>query len=1025
MGTLTGSKATVAVTFAGSNIGSIDITNGSVGAVSGSVDHTITTETTGTFVFTCTNATDAGSTHGAGIGSITITGTPAGGGEDPGEDPGDEPDPDAPTTGTIDDLVTIDGAFTFEPTAALTDKTLYNGKKIISLGGSGYNNGVQIKNNRQLAFKVAAGAKIFVTFNEKSGRNMYIGTTSAGNDLANSASSPVTAIRSTAGIVYISASSDLYLTKLEIQYPHTITYNLNGGTGTTPTQASKYAGETFTVHNGVTGVTAPAGKEFAKWKDQDNSDVAAGTTYTMPAKDVTLTAQWRNETVKYAVTYNLNGYTAGVAPTETNKAAGDVFAIKAAPEWTDHDFLGWLCNIDAATYQAADYYTMTAAATTFTAQWQAFFTITYKDGEETLDTEKVNAGEAPVGISAPAKELKKFLGWTLVGGSDLVNPASLTENTVLVAKWSDFDGCAYMAVDLTADAKLSVGNDVALKSSSFGGSVKVAGMKESGSIAYNGYGLYLSGGGADSLHVTIDHQLQEGSKITIALRCAGDGKVRGLKLLTKAGSEVAALGWSSGVANAEGTFTYEVPENSALIGEKDFRLQRNNTVYLKYVSVEDCAPQDFTVTYKDGETTLGTESVFENEHPTASSISTRKNGYVFEGWAETDGGSVVDLDDITITADKTLYAIYSARVCATSGTMFKFQLKTDLTSGNVFSSAPNSIAATTDNYLATLAGGEVTFSVTGSNSRLKFFDQKAIGFANDLGGQITIYLDCPLAENDEIRFINYASSCNSITLSDGTNYTTLDGNGAQTVQTFVVPEAWETTGAYELTMVRNAGTAKLTYFEIYRRPVLTSVSLEDLNLKVGATGTPVMTLNPEGALVTSEAWAITASTATGTTINAETGLITAGETAGQLTVQVTLNSNKVATCTVKVVPGYESVQPVSETTTWQWEGVLAANANIAEGDTVLANYYAGEQWEKIAGKQGEYAYRAEGYDCYQGTYLYSKATIPGLLTIYARRASDCTLNVNGTKVADLTSTYQTFRQEMYLLHPRLECVLSP
>lgn len=931
---------------------------------------------------------------------ITISGTPAGG----GDEPGDEPDPDAPTTGTIEDLVTIDDAFTFEPTAALTDGYLYEGNKIISVGGSGYNNGVQIKSNRQLAFKVAAGAKIVVTFTEKSGRNMQIGTSGAATDLASSASSPVTAIRATAGIVYISASSDLYLTKLEIQYPHTITYNLNGGTGTTPTQASKYAGETFTVHNGVTGVTAPAGKEFAKWKDQDNSDVAAGTTYTMPAKDVTLTAQWRNETVKYAVTYNLNGYTAGVAPTETNKAAGDVFAIKAAPSWTDHDFLGWKCSVDAETYQASDNYNMTAAATTFTAQWQAFFTITYKDGETVLGTEKVNTGSAPEGIAEPTKELKKFLGWTLVGGSDLVNLASLTENTVLVAKWGDFDGCAYLAVDLEATAALGVGDNVALKASSFGGSVKVAGMKSGTSIAYNGYGLYLSGGGADSLRVTIDHQLQEGSKITVALRCTGDGD-RGLKLLTNAGTEVAALGWNSGVANAEGTFTYEVPENSALIGEKDFRLQRNNTIYLKYVTIEECAPQDFIVTYKDGSSTLGTEFVFENEHPTASGITTRKNGYVFDGWAETDGGSVVDLDDITITADKTLYAVYTERVCATSGSMFKFQMKTDLTNGNVFASAPNSIAATTDNYLATLAGGEVTFAVTGTNNnRLQFYDGKAVGFGD--GGSITIYLDCPLAENDEIRFINYASSGNSITLSDGTNSTTLDGNKSETVQTWSVPAAW--VGAYELTMVRNAGTAKLTYFEIYRRPVLTSVSLEDLNLKVGATGTPVMTLNPEGALVTSQAWAIIASTATGTTINAETGEITAGEIAGQLTVQVTINTDKVATCTVKVVPGFEAPKSVTGTTTWNWATLSVPTGDgptITNPDTVLANYLSGEEWETLCGNVGGRPYRSNTYKAYQGKKLSFKAAVPGVLKIYAgSTGSDKKVYVNGYEVGSVTST---------------------
>lgn len=924
---------------------------------------------------------------------------------------------------TVADLVAITDDWTFTPNATIAKGTMAESDKLFGAGADGdcdYDNGMRVKENRALAFKLNSGAKVKVTFTEKSDsgtpREMQLGTAASDDDnkaYGHSGSSPAVFDVNAAGVVYLTASSDLRFSKLEIMYPHTVTYALNDGTGTTPTQASKYVGETFTAHDGTTGITAPSGKEFEKWKDQDNADVAAGATYTMPAKNVTLTAQWRNSTTKYAVTYDLGDYTAGAAPTETNKAEGDVFAIKAAPEWTDHDFLGWKCNIDNNTYQATNNYTMTAAATTFTAQWQEYFTITYKDGSTTLDTEKVNAGSTPVGISDPTKELKKFEGWTLVGGSDLVNPASLTENTVLVAKWGDFDGCAHLAVDPEATAALSVGDNVALKTTSFGGSVKVAGMKtDKSSIAYNGYGLHLNGGGADSLRVTIDHQMQVGSKITVALYTSNTG-TRGLNLMNKNCGAVdggTMLGWTSATAGASEAFSYIVKADDGLEGEKMFHLQRNGSVYLKYITVEECAAQDYTVTYKDGETTLGTESVFENAHPTAAGISTYKIGYVFQGWTETAEGAIVELSNITITGAKTLYAKYTARDCSGVGTKFKFQLKTDLTSGNMFSYAPvPATAMTTENFLSALVGGEVEASNTSkSNNRIIINDQKAIGFANGNEGKLTLKLDCPLLEGDEIRFINYASSGNSITLSDGTNSTTLDGNKAETVQTFTVPEAWETTGAYELTMVRNEGTAKLTYFEIYRRPALTSVTLEDLNLKVGATGTPVMTLNPEGALVTGRAWAITASTATGTTIDENTGEITAGETAGQLTVQVTVNGDKVATCIVKVVPGYESVQPLSETTTWQWEGILAANKNIAEGDTVLANYYAGEQWEKIAGKQGEYAYRAESYNCYQGTYLYFKATVPGILTIYARKASDCSMSVNGNKVADLTSTYQTF-----------------
>lgn len=79
-GSLSGSKATISVSYGGTALGTIDVTSSSVGDVSGSVDYTIPEGiTASSFVFTCTNAASAGSTHGAGIGAIKITGTTAGG----------------------------------------------------------------------------------------------------------------------------------------------------------------------------------------------------------------------------------------------------------------------------------------------------------------------------------------------------------------------------------------------------------------------------------------------------------------------------------------------------------------------------------------------------------------------------------------------------------------------------------------------------------------------------------------------------------------------------------------------------------------------------------------------------------------------------------------------------------------------------------------------------------------------------------------------------------------------------------
>ena len=79
---------------------------------------------------------------------------------------------------------------------------------------------------------------------------------------------------------------------------YTVTYNLGGGTGTLPTQAATTAGGTFTLAS-ADGITKD-GHTFAGWND-GTTTYAAGATYTMPASNVTLTAQWTPE--KYNIRY--------------------------------------------------------------------------------------------------------------------------------------------------------------------------------------------------------------------------------------------------------------------------------------------------------------------------------------------------------------------------------------------------------------------------------------------------------------------------------------------------------------------------------------------------------------------------------------------------------------------------------------------------------------------------------------------------------------------------------------------------
>lgn len=78
-GSLSGSKATIDASIGGTSVGTTDASGTSATTDLTAINFTPTANMSSvTLVFTCTNATSAGSSHGAGINTITITGVPVG-----------------------------------------------------------------------------------------------------------------------------------------------------------------------------------------------------------------------------------------------------------------------------------------------------------------------------------------------------------------------------------------------------------------------------------------------------------------------------------------------------------------------------------------------------------------------------------------------------------------------------------------------------------------------------------------------------------------------------------------------------------------------------------------------------------------------------------------------------------------------------------------------------------------------------------------------------------------------------------
>ena len=204
----------------------------------------------------------------------------------------------------------------------------------------------------------------------------------------------------------------------------------NGGEGTGDMATLKYeAGEEVTLP--ACGYTPVSGREFNGWTSSDVT-ISAGK-FEMPAKNVTITATWRDEAVKYTVTYDVNGGSSAT-PTETDKAAGDEFALADAPEYEGYHFEGWLCNIDGVTYAASANYTMTAATTTFTAQWKPYATATFADatniiGQGTLDMSAKFSSNSDGAVTYALKEASANASITAAG----VFSATVAGSYVVVA----------------------------------------------------------------------------------------------------------------------------------------------------------------------------------------------------------------------------------------------------------------------------------------------------------------------------------------------------------------------------------------------------------------------------------------------------------------------------------------------------------------------------------------------------------------------------------------------------------------
>lgn len=145
----------------------------------------------------------------------------------------------------------------------------------------------------------------------------------------------------------------------------TVTYDLNGGTGTATAQ-TVIAGNSIEINDG-TGVTAPTNYAFLGWATEATATQADVTSPYTPTANTTLYAVY--EQTQYTVTYDANGGTGTIAAATVD--VGESVSLSdgtglTAPE--GKEFAGWATEATATQADVVSPYTP-EADTTLYAVW--------------------------------------------------------------------------------------------------------------------------------------------------------------------------------------------------------------------------------------------------------------------------------------------------------------------------------------------------------------------------------------------------------------------------------------------------------------------------------------------------------------------------------------------------------------------------------------------------------------------------------------------------------------------------------
>ena len=246
--------------------------------------------------------------------------------------------------------------------------------------------------------------------------------------------------------------------------------------------------------------------------------------------------------------------------------------------------------------------------------------------------------DAKVTIPAnPVKNGYMFDGWTL-DGNNVVNLSTytVTQNVTFTAKFTKLYSVIFKYEDTTLKTDTVKSGNYATAPATSSTAYKV----------FNGWKVNGIAVAVGEYRITADTVFVADITYKYDVKFMADGKVHSAQIIEKNGKPTVP----SNPTKDKYVFTGWSLDGTASIDVSKYVIMENTTFTALWKL------DDFTVTFKVGNTAYNTQKVANNGKPEYPAIPS-KSGYAFYGWS-VDGKNVIDQSQYTVTQDTTLTAIF-------------------------------------------------------------------------------------------------------------------------------------------------------------------------------------------------------------------------------------------------------------------------------------------------------------------------------------------------------------------------------